>query len=124
MNRYHKKVYFSKDSQARLRDFTNLLNGKKWRYTRHSIDNIKHRAIDIEDMLLYIKNISILDYTCIFEYYEFDTKIVKVCYRLPYTKDLDIILVLSNDKEIITIYLNSKDDLHFTLKKELYTQRG
>jgi hypothetical protein len=44
----------------------------------------------------------------------------KICYRIPYIKGLDIILVISEEKNIITIYLNSQTDKHETLKKELY----
>ena len=36
------------------------------------------------------------------------------------TKIYDIILVVSDRKTIVTIYVNAKDDNHLTLKKELY----
>ena len=43
-----------------------------------------------------------------------------VCYRAHYKGSVDIILVLSQSKSIITIYINEVGDNHYTLKNELY----
>ena len=57
----------------------------------------------------------------VFEYYLDDKgEPIKLCYRINYDIDIDLILVISNIKELVTIYINDKDDLHYTLKKELY----
>ena len=123
MQRYHKKVYFNPEDINRLNSFTDTLNGLKWGYSNHCLDNIKSRAVDLEGLLRFIKGL-VLDYRDIFEFYTGDIShdIIKVCYRVNYLKDLDIILVVNENKEIITIYLNSREDEHFTLKKELYIQ--
>jgi len=120
MNRYHVKVYTKPEDLKRIKDLTILLNKMDWGYTAHCLDNIKYRVIDIESLLLFIKGIELsADY--IFEYYLYDSgEVEKICYRLPYSDSLDVILVLNKDKEIITIYLNSADDKHITLKKEIY----
>jgi len=47
--------------------------------------------------------------------------ILKACYRVEY-KEYDFILVLSADKTIVTIYVNSKNDSHDTLNKNLYSR--
>src|SRR3972149_7961383 len=109
MERYHIKIGFIKDDIQSLKAFTNNLNSMNWQYTSHCLDNIKYRVIDIEALLLYIKDI-ILNYDNIFEYYKEQNYIIKVCYRIPYLKDIDIILVLNDEKSIITIYINSSDD--------------
>ena len=119
MLRYHKKVYFPICNIPKLKDFTISLNNLSWEYTKHTLDNIKDRFLDIKGILLYIKDIT-LSTENIFEYYMEAQKIVKVCYRIKYNNGMDIILVLSEYKNIVTIYINSTEDKHITLKTELY----
>jgi len=124
MLRYHKAVYTEPGHWQRLGEFTERLNSLNWSYSRHCLENIRHRAVDIEGLLLYIKGVR-LEAGAIFEYYLTDRgEVDRVCYRIAYNNGLDIILVMGEDKEIITIYLNSKNDLHYTLKRELYIQEG
>ena len=122
MLRYHKAVYTEPEHWQRLADFTEKLNGLNWQYSRHCLENIKSRAIDIEGLLLYIKGIR-LEAGAIFEYYLTDNgEVDRACYRIVYNNGLDIILVIAENKEIITIYLNLVGDNHETLKRELYIQ--
>jgi hypothetical protein len=121
MRRYHIKVYTDKKHYQILSDFTDNLNRLKWGYTDHCIDNIKTRTIDLVGLLRYIKDIK-LEVSQIFEYClkDYEDRPEKICCRLPYTQGADIILVIGEDKKIITIWINSKTDNHKTLKKELY----
>lgn len=120
MARFHKSVYIPITDTLKLKTYTDKLNCLKWHYTPHSIDNLKYRVIDMAGLLLYIKG-KLLDWQDIFEYYtDQQGTILKAVYRFNYIKGLDIILVIAPDKKIITIYLNNSDDLHYTLKKELY----
>jgi len=121
MRRYHIKVYTDKKHYQILLDFINNLNRLKWGYTDHCIDNIKTRSIDLGVLLRYIKDIK-LEVNQIFEYYlkGYEDRPEKICCRLPYTQREDIILVIDENKKIITIWINSKTDNHETLKKELY----
>lgn len=125
MLRYHKAVYTEAEHWQKLEALTEEFNFVKWQYSRHCLDNIKSRAVDIEGLLRFIKDLK-LETGQIFEYYLNDkVEPIKICYRIPYNPaGLDIILVVGNNKEIITIYLNSKDDLHYTLKRELYIKKG
>lgn len=117
MNRYHIKLGFNHISQ--LKDLTEQLNLKNWTYSEHCLDNLKYRFIDLKGILLFIKDIK-LKAENIFEYYEENEKIIKLCYRITYNDLQDIILVITPDKKIVTIYINSIGDNHITLKKELY----
>jgi hypothetical protein len=120
MNRYHKEVFTEAEHWQRLRLFTERVNCLNWHYSGHCLENIKSRIIDLEDLLRFVKGLK-LEAGQIFEYYFNDrAEPIKVCYRINWLKDLDIILVLNGDKEIITIYINSKEDKHETLKRELY----
>ena len=123
MDRYHIKTGFEPGHIEVLKALTIKLNGKSWTYSSHCLDNIKYRFIDMKNLLIFIKN-TVLIYEYIFEYYSQEKNIVKICYRIPYNKDQDIILVLSQDKNIVTIYINSSEDRHITLKTELYKNIG
>jgi len=125
MLRYHKAVYTELGHWQKLADFTEKLNGLNWQYSRHCLDNIKSRAIDIEGLLRFIKGVR-LEAGAIFEYYldEKTGEPIRVCYRIAEPAGLDIILVMGEDKEIITIYLNSRGDNHETLRRELYQQEA
>ena len=117
MYRYHKKIYFP--DIKKLQVLNDKLNMYNWQYSKHAIDNLQYRSIDINAILMFIKNIK-LKYDNIFEYYVKDDNIIKVCYRINFNNYTDLILVLNKYKKIITIYLNNKDDKHYTLKRELY----
>jgi hypothetical protein len=120
MLRYNKAVYFKPEALKSLKTFTLQLNNLQWNYSRHCLDNIKFRVIDIKGLLLFIKGLK-LSASDIFEYYidDINKNIIKACYRIPYLGN-DIIIVLGDKKQIITIYLNDKNDNHITLKKGIY----
>ena len=119
MKRYHKQVYFPIEHD--LRGFTDSLNDLQWTYSRHCLENIQYRINNLKDLLIFIKNLK-LDYNNIFEYYV-EQEIEKACFRIHYKGDIDIILVISKEKNLITIYINDKEDKHFTLHKELYIKK-
>jgi len=119
MERYHIKTGFTQEDISLLKDYTDNLNFLDWNYTKHCLDNIKYRCINLESILLFIKS-SKLKIESIFEFYKINNIIEKACYRLPYSKDSDIILVIGENKQIITIYLNAINDNHITLNKDLY----
>jgi len=59
MLRYHKQVFFDPKDLDRLKAFTEALNSLKWAYTEHSLNNIKYRAINIEGLLLFIRDLTL-----------------------------------------------------------------
>jgi hypothetical protein len=118
LERYHVKIGFKQEHIKKLEDFTNRLNGLSWKYSSHSIDGLSYRAVDVEGLLRHIKGVE-LSAGAIFEYYAEGSEIIKACYRINYGA-VDIILVLNEDKLIVTIYLNSAKDNHETLQKNIY----
>lgn len=117
MKRFHKKIYFP--ASNKLEKLNAELNSKKWQYSRHCLENLKYRALDLKKVLSYIAGLE-LQSRDIFEYYSENNNIIKVCYRIKYNDNIDIILVISNNKNIITLYYNSKNDKHYTLKENIY----
>jgi len=121
--RYHKDVFFPQEAKDKLITFVYRLNKMEWQYTPHCCDNIRLRVLDMEQLLYYIKNDLQLDVEQIFEFYtNGQDKVTKACFRIDYNKVYDLILVVGNQKEIVTIYINSKNDKHDTLKRELYAR--
>ena len=116
MQRYHKKIYFP--DKEKLVNFTNKLNLLNWQYSKHCLKNLKYRVINMQSLLKYIKTLK-LNYDDVFEYYKENNKIIKACYRISWN-EFDFILVLSENKNIITIYINAKNDSHETLKENIY----
>jgi len=124
MLRYHVEVYTNLAHKKALEGFTSRLNRLRWGYSEHCLENLKYRVIDLESILLYIRNLNLLPEQ-IFEYYlnDLTKEPEKSCYRVNYNPGIDLVLVINQYKEIITLYINSAEDNHITLKNELY-QRG
>jgi hypothetical protein len=124
MLRYHKKVFIPDEHINLLATFTNIVNGRTWTYSAHCMDNIKYRlnTVELSKLLTFIKT-QTLRVEDIFEYYLDGQGIAKSCYRISYTRGLDIILVVSDTKNLITIYLNDSEDSHVTLHRNLYVQK-
>jgi len=121
--RFHKNVYFSSKHQDDIIVFTYALNGKAWRFTSHCLDNAKLRTLNLEQLLYFIKNELRLNSDDVFEIYtDENNNIVKACYRIIFNKTWDFILVLDKNKTIITIYINSSEDTHNTLDKNIYAR--
>ena len=120
MARYHDRVNFPTEHIKDLEILNDELNGMRWSFSSHCLESLELRVLDMESLLNFISVLK-LDAEWIFEYYTREEEIVKVCYRVAY--DLyDFILVLNNQKKIVTIYINSKDDEHETLNKDIYTK--
>ena len=121
MLRYHKDVLFKAEDLKALQGFNDDINRLNWQYTKHCLDNLQHRILDLKSLLLYVKNLT-LNWQDIFEFYKEDLSgyILKACYRINWQGKIDIILVVDTDKTILSIYANSAEDNHETLKKELY----
>lgn len=47
--------------------------------------------------------------------------VTKIVYRMKYNNDLDMILVLSRDLSVRTVWFNKRGDKHMTLDKSKYT---
>jgi len=121
MERFHVKIGFKVEHIPKLKDMTYLLNSKTWKYSEHCLDSIKYWNIDIEGILNSILKAD-LKFEDIFEYYTENDYITKICYRIDYSIKYDIIIVLTMDKKIVTIYLNKVGDNHDTLREELYNK--
>lgn len=54
---------------------------------------------------------------------DMNDKVTKVVYRVPYSRENDLVLVVMPDRQFVkTVWLNRKNDLHRTLDRAKYTQ--
>ena len=58
-----------------------------------------------------------------FEVYACNKHVTKAVFKTFYSKNKDIIFVLTNEK-VVTYYINNKNDNHKTLNKDLYEKAG
>lgn len=124
-NRYHKNTGFDKKHQQDLIDLTFKFNDTKtYGKTNHAFHRLNER-FDYISILNYLANKVIFNIGQIFEYYTEEDKITKICFKIEYQTNpyetQDLILVLTPNKDIITLYINATGDNHKTLKQELYT---
>lgn len=121
MLRYHKQVYFPVDKQKDLELFAQALNTLSWHITAHVKAELIRKGLLQQDFLQFIRDYQAKIDDC-FEFYYDETKkeIIECVYRVSYDKRQDVILCVSKDKSLITVYLNDKEDNHCTLKKYIY----
>lgn len=122
LKRYHRDIGFRESDKPKLAEITAQLNAIPWEYkhfTGHCLDRVNESLRSLEKLIGYIKTVK-LGYDMIFEYYVSEYNIVKILYRIPYNKYQDIIMVLTSDKTIVTVYYNDIGDNHSTLDKSLY----
>lgn len=119
MKRYHVALEGFEANQ--VEQATARLNGKRFIYSSHFFHQVMARFNDKEQRILgdYLRAYELKKGEC-FEYYEDNRGIIKICYRLPFTQECDIVLVLAMNKSVITIYRNNVNDHHQTLNKNQY----
>lgn len=125
-NRYHKEVGFDKKHQQQLIDLLHKFNEtKRYGRTTHAFHRLNER-FDYVSILNYLANKVEFHYGQVFEYYTDKEVISKICFKIEYRtspyETQDLILVLTRDKDIVTLYINASGDNHSTLKRQLYTE--
>ena len=127
-NRYHKEVGFDKEHQQDLIDLIHKFNDvKRFGKTKHAFHRL-HERFDYSGILNYLANKVEFNYGQVFEYYvkKESNLISKICFKIEYRTSpyevQDLILVLTRDKDIVTLYINATRDNHSTLKRKLYTE--
>lgn len=124
--RYHRDVYFPDWSVEAIQEFLKTLrkNGGL-SVSIHSVEKIVNYCFQYgRQMLKYLlKSVrkSTFDVNSIFEFYAIDRRITKACLRFSFTEfPVDLVLVISADGNIITIFTTHKGDNHDTMNTELY----
>ena len=122
VKRYHRSVFFPVGIENSLFEFTKNLNYMEWSYTDHALDRLSEETRQ-KKIKEFLKSVW-LDPEWIFEIYLNKTEIRKVCFRCSFSDEEDLILVVTDEKSLVTLYFNDVGDLHNTmdLRADDYTK--
>ena len=109
---------------AGVADFTRALNGKRFKFDEHFFMRLGQRFTLPEQAKvgLFLQSLR-LDAKDCFEYYRAEGGIARAGYRMPFTDDKDLIIIVTKNKYILTVYTNYIWDNHATLNKAIYNKR-
>lgn len=108
---YHKDVYFPRDLVIQLPSCIQNIQ-----YTTHAIEQAKVSNIELPRAIYG---------NTVFEATICNNQIVKAGYRIPYTKNYDLCLILAfyPDRTVgITVWLNHYRNVHANIKRDNYVQ--
>lgn len=109
-NLYHREIYMPKGVTA-LTGVT--LNLKASEHAKRAARSDRYGFIHIPEAITF-NGADVVEAEFV------NGKLSKVVVRLPYDAQNDAIFVCLTDGTLKTVWLNRKNDLHKTLKKELY----
>ena len=120
--RYHRTVFYPLTHKRDLQVFCNDVNVLEWQYSRHALDRMSGLVdmAELKGIGDYINRLRLRPDN-IFEYYLDDEGVMdRACYRVKYSLDHDLIIIVSRNKYLVTVYLNKVDDDHITLNRGQY----
>lgn len=126
IRRYHRDIYFPDWFQDSFAGYTRGLRERgPLSFSFHAVDKILEQCHSYGRILFkYLTktcNKSSLDSDKVFEFYTVGKEIRKVCFRFSFDKSpVDIVLVISKEGNVVTVYTINKGDKHQTLDKSLY----
>jgi hypothetical protein len=124
--RFHRNIYFPTGSTEILEEFiNNLYKSSSMVFSSHSVEKIVGYCADYGRSLfkyllksIHKGNIRVDN---IFEYYLSNNIVKKACFRFSFEElPVDIVLVVSADAVVITVYVVNKNDKHSNMNKALY----
>ena len=129
LKRYHHSIYYPDWAESSLDAFVrNIRAENSIVFSIHSVDKIVSETLEygrrlFKYLLKAVKRTS-LEADTIFEFYAFREEVKKACFRFSFDAfPVDIILVISADGTVITMFTTNKDDNHSTLDASLYERR-
>lgn len=124
--RFHKDIYYPLWAETSLNSFLDELRKRKTlTFSVHSVVKIIGYSFDYgKQMLKYLlKSINVHSLSAgeVFEFYSFGEKVSKACFRVSFDEfPVDLVLVISTDGTVITVFTTNKHDNHDSLNVELY----
>jgi hypothetical protein len=119
MKKYHKILGFPQNIREKAEKLIFALNNEKIRFSVHSLQELQSegQAVNIGQAILKYN----LAFNDVFEIVEgFKGQIEKIGFRIHFDGQNDIVFMLSNDKTLITAWVNKKTDNHKTLDVKQY----
>lgn len=129
VKRYHKDIFFPEWSEESIKIFLSTLRKKKsLSITVHCLGKVVEYCFEYgRQMLKYLlKSVrkSYLEPSAIFEFYAIEQEVTKICVRFSFESfPVDLVLVISADGTIITVFTTNKGDFHGSLDTSLYERK-
>ncbi len=121
MKRYHTQVFTPEWAQKSLYDFCKELNyAGEWKFSDHSQDKLYDEFQPVQERIKNYLDSVWFDRFNIFEFYVKGREIEKAGFRIRFTKDKDLILIVARGKLLVTLYLNNSGDQHRSLNGNRY----
>ena len=119
MRRYHETIYLPYNL---VLDSLELAK-QTHEFTTHAKSHFKDKSHKVNERLVRKALIALeINPPNPFEVYTRSNKVIKAVFKTSYDATKDIVFVLT-DRNVITFYLNGKNDNHITLNEELYEHR-
>ena len=116
--KYHKVLGIPENVKIKAKDFTRQLSAFKMGFSSHALEALQDES-EKEAIREAIFNYR-ASYADVFEVVEYG-HIEKLGFRIPFN-DRDIIFIVNSWGKIVTIWTNSKNDLHNTLNAANYAK--
>jgi len=118
MVKYHKNIGFYPCHEAEAKSLIASLFYRKIAFSSHAVNElmVEPQAEKI-GRYLYLYTLNFDD---IFEIVIDAGIIQKMGFRIKFDENRDIIFIMNREKMVITLWTNDKNDIHKTLKKDLY----
>lgn len=118
--RYHRDVYFPENIEQQLNVLLHFMEKENWYFTYHSVSKLlamnTKLAMEVSRTIFkYSINTEDIFEVCIRKGY-----IAKFSLRIKLNETVDLIIVCSNEKSVVSLWINNKDDTHETLDVSLY----
>lgn len=127
IKRYHREIFFPDWAEESLKTYVKgVLSKTPLTYSIHALDKAINYAMNYGRIALLdaLKSVY-LESDKVFEFYAVKEEIKKTCFRFsPETLPVDIVMVISADGVVITMYVINQGDNHTTLDKRLYERNA
>lgn len=126
MQRYHREIFFPDWSEDALKNFTDKIsNSSSIVFSIHALEKVVDASFQYGKQLFkyLLKSVrrSSMEPDSVFEFYAVRGEIKRACFRFSYDVfSVDLVLVISSDSTVVTVYTINKGDLHDTLNTKLY----
>ena len=118
--RYHKNIYFN--PRYNLQKFCDKLNKQEvLTISEHARDNLIYYfgLGDLKNKIEWLQKIKFVKHN-LYEFYIKNGQMIKAGFKLVYNQNTDLILVVSRDKTLVTVFKSELKENYKPKKKHLY----
>ena len=128
--RFHREVYFPPWAEESVQEFIQAIDKQGYiTFSLHSVKKVVQYTKSYGTEFFRHVEIALrrgrLSSGEVFELYSNDKSIRKACFRFSFEGfPVDIVVVLSKEGTVVTIYITDKEDNHSSLDSSLYEKKG